>query len=102
MTSATLTKTNSDLELFYEEVLRDYPLQEQLKAATSPESLIKVSVKLGAKRGYHFTIEEVLDAVNENNTYEEVNLNTVMPTNFLSSSCHHLCHLCNCLCFSRK
>ena len=87
MTSATLTKTNSNLELFYEEVLRDYSLQEQLKGATSPESLIKLSVKLGAERGYHFTIEEVLHAVNGNNTYEEVNLNTVVPTCICSSLC---------------
>ncbi|MEI2578872.1 Nif11-like leader peptide family natural product precursor [Scytonema sp. PRP1] len=87
MTSATLTKTNSDLELFYEEVLRDYLLQEQLKAATSPESLIKLSVKLADERGYHFTIEEVLDAVNGKNTYEEVNLNTVQPTAICSSLC---------------
>lgn len=94
MTSATLTKTNSNLELFYEEVLRDYSLQEQLKAATNPESLIKLSVKLGAERGYHFTIEELLHAVNGNNTYEEVNLNTVMPTAGLSSLCIK--------CFSKK
>jgi len=67
--------------------LRDYSLQEQLKAATSPESLIQLSVKLGAERGYHFTIEQVLHAVNGNNTYEEVNLNTVMPTAVLSSLC---------------
>jgi predicted ribosomally synthesized peptide with nif11-like leader len=86
MTTPTLTKTNSDLELFYEEVLRDYSLQDQLKAATSPESLIKLSVKLGAERGYNFTTEEVLDAVNGNNTYEEVNLNTVLPTYGISSS----------------
>ena len=91
MTSATLTKRNSNLELFYEELLRDYSLQEQLKAATSPESLIKLAVKLGAERGYHFTIEEVLHAVNGNNTYEEVNLNTVMPTAALSSLCIRLC-----------
>lgn len=98
MTTATLTKTNSNLELFYEEVLRDYSLQEQLKAATNPESLLKLSVKLGAERGYHFTIEEVLDAVNGNNTYEEVNLNIVMPTNVFSS----LCIRCKCFCFSKK
>ncbi len=98
MTSATLTKTNSDLELFYEEVLRDNSLQEQLKAATSPESLIQLSVKLGAERGYHFTIEEVLHAVNGNNTYEEVNFNTVMPTNFVSS----LCIRCRCRCLCLK
>ncbi|WP_414581220.1 Nif11-like leader peptide family natural product precursor [Scytonema sp. PCC 10023] len=91
MTTATLTKTNSDLELFYKEVLRDYSLQEQLKAATSPESLIKLSVKLAGERGYHFAIEEVLDAVNGNNTYEEVNLNTVMPTAIGSSFCIRLC-----------
>ena len=98
MTTPTLTKTNSDLELFYEEVLRDYSLQEQLKAATSPESLIKLSVKLGAERGYHFTIEEVLDAVNGNNTYEEVNLNTMEPTSICSSSGTR----CRCRCFSWK
>ncbi len=95
MTSATLTKTNSELELFYEEVLRDYSLQEQLKVATSPESLIKLAVKLGAERGYHFSTEEVLHAVNGNNTYEEVNLNTVMPTAAFSSilciGCIRLC-----------
>ncbi len=97
MTSATLTKTNSNLELFYEEVLRDYSLQEQLKVATSPESLIKLAVKLGAERGYHFSTEEVLHAVNGNNTYEEVNLNTVMPTSLASSSCIR-CR-CRCLCW---
>jgi predicted ribosomally synthesized peptide with nif11-like leader len=93
MTTATLIKTNSDLELFYEEVLRDYSLQEELKAATSPESLIKLAVKLGAERGYHFSTEEVLHAVNGNNTYEEVNLNTVMPTAGLSSG---NCGKCKC------
>ena len=98
MTTPTLTKTNSDLELFYEEVLGDYSLQEELKAATSAESLIKLAVKLGAERGYHFTIEELLHAVNENNTYEEVNLNTVMPTYGISS----LGTRCRCRCFCWK
>lgn len=75
MTLATETRTLSSLELFYEEVLRDSSLQEQLKAATSPESLIEIAVKLGAERGYNFDEIEVRKCLERS---EEVHLTQQM------------------------
>ena len=46
---------------FQNEVMQDSALQEQFKtvAATSPESLGELAVKLGVERGYSFTLEEI-------------------------------------------
>lgn len=46
---------------FQNEVMQDSALQQQFKtaAATSPESLGELAVKLGAERGYSFTLEEI-------------------------------------------
>lgn len=59
MTATTTTKTASDLEQFYQEVLKDRMLQERLKAATDPENLIELAVELGKEKGYSFTKEEI-------------------------------------------
>lgn len=52
---------------FHKEVMQDSALQEQLKAvaATSPESLGNLVVKLGAERGYNFTLENIQQATVE-------------------------------------
>lgn len=46
---------------FQNEVMQDSALQKQFKtaAATSPESLGELAVKLGAERGYSFTLEDI-------------------------------------------
>ena len=46
---------------FQNEVMQDSALQGQFKtvAATSPESLGELAVKLGAERGYSFTLEDI-------------------------------------------
>lgn len=50
---------------FQQAVMQDSALQEQFKAvaATSPESLGELVVKLGAERGYNFTLEDIQAAV---------------------------------------
>lgn len=63
MTTTTTTKTTTDLEQFYQELLKDSVLQERLKAATDPESLSELAVELGKEKGYFFTKEEVLAAM---------------------------------------
>ncbi len=63
MTTTTTTKTTTDLEQFYTELLKDPMLQEQLKAATDPASLSELAVELGKEKGYFFTKEEVLAAM---------------------------------------
>lgn len=63
MTTTTTTKTTTDLEQFYTEVLKDPMLQERLKAATDPDSLCELAVELGKEKGYSFTKEEVLAAM---------------------------------------
>ncbi len=63
MTTTTTTKTTTDLEQFYTELLKDSVLQERLKAATDPESLSELAVELGKEKGYFFTKEEVLAAM---------------------------------------
>lgn len=52
---------------FQQAVMQDSALQEQFKtaAATSPESLDELVVKLGAERGYSFTLEEIQQATVE-------------------------------------
>jgi predicted ribosomally synthesized peptide with nif11-like leader len=61
---------------FQNEVMQDSALQEQFKtaAATSPESLGELAVKLGAERGYSFTLEDVqatVEATSSNFSVEE-------------------------------
>lgn len=63
MTTTTTTKTTTDLETFYTELLKDSVLQERLKAATDPESLSELAVELGKEKGCSFTKEEVLAAM---------------------------------------
>ena len=72
MTIATETRTLSSLELFYEEVLRDSSLQEQLKAATSTENLIEIAVNLGAERGYDFDKAQITKYLESS---EDIDLN---------------------------
>ena len=66
----------ASLNQFQNEVMQDSSLQEQFKtaAATSPESLGELAVKLGAERGYSFTLEEIqttLEAASSNPSVEE-------------------------------
>ena len=61
--TTTTTKKTTDLEQFYAELLKDPMLQERLKAATTPENLCKLAVELGKERGYAFTKEEALAAL---------------------------------------
>jgi predicted ribosomally synthesized peptide with nif11-like leader len=63
MTTTITTKTTTNLEGFYQEVLKDPMLQERLKAATDPESLCELAVALAKEKGYSFTKEEALAAM---------------------------------------
>ena len=55
------------LNQFQNDVMQDSALQEQFKTteATSPESLGELAVKLGADRGYNFTLEEIQAAADQ-------------------------------------
>ena len=57
----------ASLNQFQNDVMQDSALQEQFKttAATSPESLGELAVKLGADRGYNFTLEEIQAAADQ-------------------------------------
>jgi predicted ribosomally synthesized peptide with nif11-like leader len=66
----------ASLNQFQNEVMQDEALQEQFKTAvaTSPESLGELAVKLGAERGYSFTLEEIqatVEAASSNPSVEE-------------------------------
>ena len=61
--TTTTTKTTTALEQFYTELLQDPVLQERLKAATDPDNLCELAVKLGKEKGYFFTKEEALAAM---------------------------------------
>ena len=63
MTTLTLNKTETALAQFYAELLQEPALQQRLQAATDPESLAKLVVELGCKKGYSFATEEVLAAM---------------------------------------
>lgn len=55
MKTNTLTAQMNDLKEFYQEVLTDSDLPEQLKAAKNLESIARLAMKLGAERGYNFS-----------------------------------------------
>lgn len=59
----TTTKITTDLEPFYNEVVKDRMLQERLKASTDLDSLSELAVELGKEKGYSFTKEDVLVAM---------------------------------------
>ena len=63
----------ASLNQFQNEVMQDSALQEQFKtaAATSPESLGELAVKLGSERGYSFTTSEVEQALAAQNAASE-------------------------------
>lgn len=61
--TTTTTKNTTDLQQFYAQLLTDPALQEQLKAATTPENLCELAVELGKEQGYFFTKEEALAAL---------------------------------------
>ena len=65
----------ASLNQFKNDVMQDEALQEHFKAAaaTSPESLGELALKLGAERGYSFTLEEIqatVEGVSSNSSVE--------------------------------
>jgi predicted ribosomally synthesized peptide with nif11-like leader len=64
----------ASLTQFQNEVMQDSALQEQFKtaAATSPESLGELALKLGADRGYSFTLEDIQSTVEAASSYPSV------------------------------
>lgn len=53
----------NDIEAFYQEILTNPSLQEELRAATTPESLCELAVELAAKHGYCVSIEQLQAAL---------------------------------------
>ncbi len=66
MTTVSLPKNQTtSLGQFYQEVLNDPVLQEQLKAATDPESLCQLIMELGATKGHSFTLTFLQGQLNQ-------------------------------------
>lgn len=57
--------SKASLEQFYQQVLQDPKLQEQLRAAPDKQSIIKLAVNLGQQNGYSFTAQDVEAAIEE-------------------------------------
>jgi predicted ribosomally synthesized peptide with nif11-like leader len=57
--------SKASLEQFYQQVLQDPKLQEQLRAAPDKQSIIKLAVDLGQQNGYSFTAQDVEAAIEE-------------------------------------
>lgn len=55
--------SHESLEQFRQLVLRDRALQEQLREISDQEAFLALVVRLGAAHGYHFTVEEVAEAL---------------------------------------
>ncbi|HBB31860.1 MAG TPA: hypothetical protein DDZ80_27220 [Cyanobacteria bacterium UBA8803] len=60
------------LEQFYQRILEDQALQEQLQACPDEESVIRVAVQLGEESGYDFTAAEVRQKIEEARQQQEV------------------------------
>lgn len=56
--------TTNNLEQFYQIVLQDSIVQEQLKSLTDRESFSQMVIQLGAKNGFNFTTAEVDEQLN--------------------------------------
>ncbi|HEY9608786.1 Nif11-like leader peptide family natural product precursor [Allocoleopsis sp.] len=67
ITQKTLTKKNltisQGLDQFIQLILKDQTLQEKLQSAPDQDSLVKLSVQLGAENGCNFTPEEVKEVI---------------------------------------
>lgn len=55
--------SKESLEQFYQRVLQDTALQEQLRSAPDRASIISRAVELGEQNGFSFTPEEVEEAI---------------------------------------
>lgn len=49
----------NDWEQFHQLVLRDPALQERLRAALDWPEFLRLTLELGAQRGYHFSTDDV-------------------------------------------
>ncbi len=57
--------SETDLEKFYEDVLRDQTLQERLISVNDSGNMAALAVGLGKEKGYDFTVAEVEAKVKE-------------------------------------
>lgn len=55
--------SRESLEQFYQRVLQDTALQEQLRSAPDRASIISRAVELGQQNGFSFTAQEVEEAI---------------------------------------
>lgn len=55
--------SQESFEQFRQLVLREPALQQQLKATSDREQFIALTQRLGAERGYDFTVEDVRQAL---------------------------------------
>ena len=56
--------SQEEFEQFRNVVLEDLPLQKRLRNFTRHDRFIRRVVRLGAERGFEFTADEVLEAIN--------------------------------------
>ena len=49
----------ASLQQFIQVLMKDWAMQEQLKAAPDTESFVKLAVELGQQNGYSFTAEDL-------------------------------------------
>ena len=52
-----------DLEKFYQEISNDPLLMQQFESITHRDQFIKLAIRLGAGKGYTFTVSELEDAI---------------------------------------
>ena len=55
--------SRESLNQFYQRVLQDTALQEQLRSAPDKQSIIKLAVELGQQNGFSFTAQDVETAI---------------------------------------
>ncbi|HEX8180306.1 MAG TPA: Nif11-like leader peptide family natural product precursor [Pyrinomonadaceae bacterium] len=55
--------SQESFEQFRQLVFADEALQRELRAAPGGDSFLALTVRLGAERGYSFTVEEVAEAM---------------------------------------
>lgn len=60
-----------DLKNFYEAVANDATLSQQLDNIADQEDFAKRFVQLGAKKGYRFSVSEVLTSIQANTASEQ-------------------------------
>lgn len=73
-----MKNTEESARQFYELVMQDVSMQEQLKFASDEKNLLDLAVQLGKKNGYTFTADDLKSAISQEEGLQDVELSDAL------------------------